>query len=166
MQLKTHQSGFTMIEVLVSIMILSVGVLGMTSMQGIALASNRDALLRIEASQLTVDLIDRIEANGNTTYGPIALGEEPNSVTDCSVNNCTPAAMEAYDVTQWLCAVNSVDASGAPYTACDELGIVGALPLGEASIKTIDDEYSIKVQWTEAKSNKINSVQLYMQIPI
>ncbi len=159
-------SGFTLIEVLVSILILSVGVLGMTSMQMRALASNRDALLRIEASQIATDFIDRIESNDGSTYGPIALGDEPASVTDCALNDCAPIAMVAYDTTQWLCSINSEDTDGSQYPACDDLGIVGTLPSGKASIATIGDEYAIKVQWSEVKTNKTSSVQLFMQVPI
>ncbi|HIG41728.1 MAG: type IV pilus modification protein PilV [bacterium] len=159
-------SGFTLIEVLVSVLILSVGILGMTSMQMRALASNRDAMLRIEASQLVTDFIDRIESNDGSTYGPIALGDEPPTVTDCSESDCSPVSMAAYDITQWLCSINSQNTDGTQYSACNDLGIVGTLPSGQASVATIDDEYAIKVQWTEVKTNKTSSVQLFMQVPI
>jgi type IV pilus assembly protein PilV len=163
-----NDSGFTLIEVLISILILSVGVLGITSMQFQALAANRNALLRIEASQLTVDLVDRIEANSRSVYGPIDLGDVPTPVTDCGdgVNDCSPALMVEFDLTQWLCSINSVNAAGDTYESCDDLGISGSLPLGQASIQTIDDEYSIRVQWTEARTNRTSSVQLFMQIPL
>ena len=160
-----NNSGFSLIEVLISISILSVGVLGITGTQITALDANRNALLRTEASHLTIDLIDRIAANDSITYGPIALGETPASVTDCTINSCSPTAMAAYDIAQWLCMINSTDTSGTPYTTCADLGINSILPAGQASISTIDDEYSIRIQWTVAKTNRTNSVQLYMQIP-
>jgi hypothetical protein len=59
-----------------------------------------------------------------------------------------------------------VDANGVDFESCSDLEISGALPLGQASIQTIDDEYSIRVQWTEAQTNRTSSVQLFMQIPL
>jgi type IV pilus assembly protein PilV len=157
--------GFTLIEVLISTLILSVGLLGITGMQLTALSYNRNALLRIEASQLTVDLVDRIDASTSSTYGPIAMGDEPALVTDCSLDDCSPTELEAYDVAQWLCSISSVDAEGATYESCTNLGITGSLPSGQASIQTLDDEYAITVQWADVRTNTTTSVQLFMRVP-
>ena len=157
--------GFTLIEVLVSIFILSVGVLGVTALQMKGLDANRNALLRVEASQLVSDLMDRIEVNGSTAYGPVVLGDAPVVALDCTLNDCTPTQMATYDTTQWLCSINSVAVSGTTFPACLNLGITGALPMGQASIAVIGDEYDIQIRWSEIKSNHIRLVELFMQVP-
>ncbi len=162
---KNISQGFTLIEVLVSIVILSVGVLGITGLQLKGLDANRNALMRVEASQLISDLIDRIEVNGSTTYGPVSLGDAPMAATDCTISDCTPAQMATYDTSQWLCSVNSTAADGTPYSACEALNVTGSLPLGQASITLVGDEYDIKVRWSDLKSNHTRLVELFMQVP-
>lgn len=55
--------GFTLIEVLVSVIILSIGILGILNLQSRALLDNQDAYLRSQAILLAYDLSDRIRAN-------------------------------------------------------------------------------------------------------
>ena len=60
-KLKTH--GFTLLEVLVSMIIFAIGMLGLAGMQGIALKDNNDAYHRSQAVFFAHDLGDRIRAN-------------------------------------------------------------------------------------------------------
>ena len=162
---KNSSKGFTLIEVLVSIAVLSMGVLGITGLQMKGLDANRNALLRVEASQLASDLIDRISVNGATTYGPVSMGDAPADATDCGATICTPTQLADFDTTQWLCSVNSVDSDGTVFPACESLDITGSLPFGAASITLVDDEYDIKVRWADFKSDRTRLVELFMQIP-
>jgi type IV pilus assembly protein PilV len=157
--------GFTLIEVLVSIVIMSIGVLGITALQMRGLDGTRNALLRVQATQLASDLIQRIEVNGATTYGPVSLGDVPPVPTNCNDSNCTPAQLAQYDTTQWLCSINSVATDGTTFPACDGLEITGVLPLGQASLAMNGDEYDMKIEWSDIKSSQIRSVELFMQVP-
>jgi type IV pilus assembly protein PilV len=160
-----YTQGFTLIEVLVSILILSIGVLGVTALQMRGLDGNRNALLRVQASQLAGDLIQRIEVNGATTYGPVSLGDVPPVPTDCNDSNCTPAQIAQFDTTQWLCSINSIASDGTTFPACQGLSITGVLPLGEASLVMNGDEYEMKIEWSDIKSSQTRSVELFMQVP-
>ncbi len=163
---KYSTQGFTLIEVLVSIIILSIGVLGITALQMRGLDGNRNALLRVQASQLASDLIARIEVNGATTYGPVSLGDVPTVPTDCTISNCTPTQLAQFDTTQWLCSINSIAADGTTFPACQGLSITGTLPLGQASLTLVDDEYDIKIEWSDIKSSQTRTVELFMQVPL
>ncbi len=55
--------GFTLIEVLVSMIILALGLLGLASLQGISLKNNQDAHLFSQANALAYEMSDRIKAN-------------------------------------------------------------------------------------------------------
>ena len=57
------QNGFSMIEVLIAIVVLSLGILGMASMQMMSLKHNRTAHLRSQAAAAAYDILDRMRAN-------------------------------------------------------------------------------------------------------
>jgi type IV pilus assembly protein PilV len=56
-------SGFTLIEVLIAMLILSVGLLGLAGFQASSARNNTSAYNRSQATQLAYDLADRIRAN-------------------------------------------------------------------------------------------------------
>src|SRR5690606_27536649 len=62
-ELPGSQQGITMIEILVTVVIISVGLLGAAAMVINGLESNRNAYLRTQASILAYDMADRIRAN-------------------------------------------------------------------------------------------------------
>ena len=64
------QRGFSLIEILVAVLVMGVGVLGVTGLQMVSLQNNRDALLRTEALQMAYD-IDRVD------NGPQARRAQP-----------------------------------------------------------------------------------------
>ena len=61
--MKQQQSGFTMIEVLVTIAILVVGLLGLAAMQTLATLAELEAYQRSQAIVLVRDMADRMSAN-------------------------------------------------------------------------------------------------------
>lgn len=59
----TIQRGVTLLEVLISIVVLSVGLLGYAGLQMHSLMNNTSALQRSQATMLTYDIVDRMRAN-------------------------------------------------------------------------------------------------------
>jgi type IV pilus assembly protein PilV len=59
----SNQRGLSMIELLVAVLVLAIGILGITALQMVSLQNNRGALFRAEAVQLAYDMMDRIRAN-------------------------------------------------------------------------------------------------------
>ncbi|HKU15853.1 MAG TPA: type IV pilus modification protein PilV [Steroidobacteraceae bacterium] len=55
--------GMTLVEVLVTLVIMSVGLLGVAALQLTSLRNNYDAYVRSQASMLAADLFDRMRAN-------------------------------------------------------------------------------------------------------
>jgi len=97
--------GFTMLEVLVSLFILSFGLLGLAALQTVGLQYNRQSYQRTQAVIQAYDILDRIRANptGNTNgdYNSISLGSTPSVSTDCASSSCTPDEIATYDINQW-----------------------------------------------------------------
>ena len=72
--------GFTLVEVLVTLVILSVGLLGIAALHTASLRNNLDSALRSQASALAADIADRMRANRNAALAPdlaynLALGD-------------------------------------------------------------------------------------------
>ncbi|MBN2886612.1 MAG: type IV pilus modification protein PilV, partial [Chromatiaceae bacterium] len=61
--LPRRQRAFTLIEVLVAVLVLSVGLLGLAGLHGVSLKLNRGAALRTQASQLAYEITDAMRAN-------------------------------------------------------------------------------------------------------
>jgi type IV pilus assembly protein PilV len=61
--------GFTLIEALVALVILSIGLLGVAGMQIAGLRNNLSAASRTQASYLADDIIDRMRANNTAARG-------------------------------------------------------------------------------------------------
>jgi len=98
-----RSAGFTIIEVLVSLVILSIGLLGIAGMQINSLKNNQSAYYRTQAVNLAYELADKMRANTagvkNGSYDNANLLQNNN----CENNTgCNSSAMAANDLYQWL----------------------------------------------------------------
>src|ERR1700733_499043 len=80
-----RSGGFTLIEVLVSMVILSIGLLGIAKLMLFSSRSNDSAYLRSQATELAYEILDNMRANRqeaialtyNTTAGAVATTAAP-----------------------------------------------------------------------------------------
>ena len=95
-----RQAGFTMLEIMVTLLIITVGVLGTAGLQAFALKVNQGGQLRSQAVVLAIDLVERIEANnGAAITGGYAVGSLPTtSPVDCGAAYCTESQLATYDL--------------------------------------------------------------------
>ncbi|MFZ5594348.1 MAG: type IV pilus modification protein PilV [Pseudomonadota bacterium] len=114
---KSHKAkGFTMIEVLVAIVVLSIGLLGLAGLQATGLRNNQSAYLRTIATQQAYDMADRIRANPNGVlagqYDNISTAIPATPPADCVTHSCTASDMAAYDAYAWKTATANLLPSG------------------------------------------------------
>jgi type IV pilus assembly protein PilV len=98
------QRGFTVVEVLVSLIVLSVGLLGIAKLMLFASRSNDSAYLRSQATELAYEILDSMRANRAAAIAhsyDTALGAAPPAATSCVSTVCSSAALAAYDVYAW-----------------------------------------------------------------
>lgn len=104
------QDGVGMIEVLIALLVFTLGVLGMASMQVSAKRTSYDALQRSLATSLTRDIIERMRSNPSDTslviYGAVNnLGDGSKGDTEptdnCRTSTCTPSQLATHDVWEW-----------------------------------------------------------------
>jgi type IV pilus assembly protein PilV len=161
-----HHLGVSLIEVLVSMLIVSVGVLGVTGMQLVSLHQNQSAMLRTEALMLGNDIIDRMHANPAMDYSPIVFASTLPNAVNCTTNVCSPTQMADYDIAVWKCSINSTldPATKTSHRVCVDLDVVGSLPDGEASISKAGTVYHITVQWLDDRSGARRDISLRAQV--
>jgi type IV pilus assembly protein PilV len=103
-------AGFTLIEVLIAMLVLSVGLLGLAGLQATGLKNNQSAYNRSQATQLAYDIADRMRANASATNNYATTFMDPPDATaqaDCLVvsTTCTAADMSENDLFDWNTAV-------------------------------------------------------------
>ena len=105
MRLHNKQSGFTLIEVMISVFIISFGILGMASMQITSKRVGLDALQRSIAVTAAHDILERMAANkvlvdsyAGFTVGGGTITTEPNN---CRTGICTAGGILLRDMWEW-----------------------------------------------------------------
>jgi len=137
MQLKQHNAGFTMIEVLITMIILSIGLLGLAGMQANGLKSNHLAYVRSQATLQAYDMSDRMRANmagvnaGN--YNNIDTSTITGTQPDCETGTCIPTDLAKYDANTW------------------KTNLAGNLPKGQGKVAMAAGITTITVMWDDDK---------------
>ena len=144
---KRRQRGFTLLEILVALLVLSIGLLGLAGLQTFSLRNNHSALLRSQAVVLAYDALDRMRSNRdqamlgtgsayNTNYSQDAGSY---SATDCS-SNCTSSALATYDLAAWKADVER-------------------LPGGQAQISIdANNKATVQVQWSDNRDGNVLTI--------
>ena len=105
--------GTTMMEVLVSMFVLSIGILGVAGLQVTAKRSNFEATQRATAVALAQDIIERMRSNPEQlgTYTNAGVGRTIDGASmpmvDCSTD-CGPVTLAQYDLYELEQAANGV----------------------------------------------------------
>lgn len=120
------QKGVTMIEVLVAIIVLSIGLLGLAGLQSAGLTHNQSASFRSTATMMSYSILDSMRANRiearNGSYN-ITLGASIPS----------DSTVPEQDVSNWL----------------NELAL--RLPAGSGAIDVNGSLVTVTVQWDDSR---------------
>jgi type IV pilus assembly protein PilV len=154
----TSQRGFTLVEVLVALVIMAIGLLGISGLYVESLRANRTSLLRTHAVNLANDMADRIRANrrGRTDYVK-AAGTPPTADSDCLTAACNAQKLAKADLVAWDTAVSKRLPNNA-----------GALPrtsvaFAPAAAGTLD-RYTVRIEWFEPSQTDALSYQLVFDV--
>ena len=179
---KLRPEGFSLIEVLISIIILSFGLLGMVGLQAAALQANRDARLQSVATTLGRELAERMRGNKavatllvNPYLGMYSNPSGLSPLVHASPSYClnadavplpppaTSACLDATEIaraemTGWLAKVDNA-LPGARVEVCtdpapyDANGLPQWSSCGGATAGTL----AIKIGWTRSSTNRDNT---------
>ena len=133
MSLSTNRSaGFSLIECLVALVILSIGLLGVSKMATNSLQFTDSASMRSQSVVLAYDLADKIRANeGNSGSYAIAMGDAVANPPDCETNNCSGGQLAQADLADWKNSLANV------------------LPLGDGQSVVAPGTATITVSWND-----------------
>jgi len=153
------QSGFTLVEILVTVLILAVGSLGIASLQLAGLKYTSGSYARTQAVLLADDMANRIKSNRtfalnqlpNGTFeltspymtGP--FGTVLTSTNDCLQVTCDSAELAEYDLDSWIAEIQRVLPSGqGQVTIIDRINPATGLT---------ERQFNIGVQWRQVANS-------------
>ncbi len=153
----TRADGFTIVEVLVSLLILSVGLMGLATLQVVGLQNTQGGAQRAQAAFLAYDITDRMRTNpAAVTAGSYNLAAQVNNtalqgmgggmgpgpgtivMVDCfgAAANCSATDMAAHDLGQWQTQLGAYLNAGT--------GAIATVDNGTTTLVTIS------IQWADA----------------
>ena len=124
---RARSGGFSLVEVMVALVVVSIGLLGLAKMESLALASTSSAGSRALAAIQAASMAAAMHAN--TSYWGAGLAPASTTIyydstpalqisdsglataatcLTAGTGSCTPAQMAAYDVQQWALALKQV----------------------------------------------------------
>ncbi len=121
------QSGFSLVEVLITVVLVSIGLLGLAGLQLTSVQNSNSSGERFIATTLAQDILERMRANRSKAVGPgkvynLAMGAAPGA-----------SGVEGDDLDGWKDA------------------LAAALPSGDGSVQVDGTNVAtITVQWTDA----------------
>jgi type IV pilus assembly protein PilV len=144
--LNKSQLGFSMIEILITLVIIATALLGTAGLQLFAMKVGKSGESRIQAVFLVSDIAERMEANklGATAGNYVVAAASAPSVagTDCAAVSCDAPTLAAWDINQWGSAIIS---SGIKEPSW-QIQQTGA---GNPST------YVIRINWAERSTDKL-----------
>lgn len=120
-------AGVGMLEVLIALLVLSIGVLGVAQLQGLSTRQNHDAYLRSQATFLAFSIADRMRSNQEQAADYVIAMNA--TVTD--IDN-----QAKKDLNLWLTTIKS------------------QLPCGDGEVAAAGDIYTIVVGYNIATANE------------
>lgn len=110
-----QQRAFTLIEVLIAVIVLSIGLLGTAALQVSSLKNNQSAYYLSQATQAAYDIADRIRANrveaslGVTSTYVTKVPSTAGQISNCTTpSGCSSSQMAVHDLYEWYHSINTL----------------------------------------------------------
>jgi type IV pilus assembly protein PilV len=173
---RRQNSGFTLVEVLVSIVVLSFGLLGMVGLQAASLQANRDARLQSNAIVLARELAEMMRGNkdvalltaANPYLGAFSSPLVPASPQYCLNVGSTCASKEdvaSAELTEWLARVDAELPSAEVKICHDATPFDGSGLPGWACTDAVTDPIVVKIGWTRNTKRTGNAALDVAELP-
>ena len=142
-----RHAGYSLLEVMVALGVLSIGMLGLAGMQVVTLKNSTGSYMRSQAAVFAQDLADRMRANPAGVVAGSYLVPNPNTAPtnpgiSCNGSNCSSTQMAQVDLWQWYSGGLTVLPRLKVQTACTP-PTAGVCPGAANAIRTIT------VMWDE-----------------
>lgn len=134
-----RERGVTMIEVLIALLVLSIGLIGVAALQTSGVQATYLSYQYMQAANLTQSLAERMRGNrrgmvDSNSYFLVAGNEPPAPTVNCANASCGFNDQAKWDLAAWYSSINDE----ADYTTIPDAP-KGTLPNAQASVACIDD---------------------------
>ncbi len=141
-----RECGFSLLEVLIALLVLSVGLLGIAGLQTVSLRFNHQSYERTQATVLISEIFEKITAN------PVAArGGSFDNVSDAATSgsfsgygscpaSCTPAQLATLDLFRWKLSIED------PRRMAQGRGSIRRIPDPDGATAHV---YEVTVNWVE-----------------
>ncbi|MGK0498552.1 MAG: type IV pilus assembly protein PilV [Oceanicoccus sp.] len=116
MRNKLQQRGLTLIEVMITLVIMSVGLLGLAGLQSTSIKDGLDIGQRSQATWLANEIAERMRANNTDPMSYDAAGANvaiascsATPARDCTSSSCNTSQMAAFDIWEVVCGTQTTD---------------------------------------------------------
>lgn len=135
---RVEERGSSLLEVLIALLVLSLGLLGLARMQLENMRQTGNAAYRSQAALLAYDIVDRMRANPGAARGgayDIGLGSSPGGGGDCrgAGVDCDSGSMADFDLGQW------------------KNTLADLLPQGDGAVSYDGALFTVVIQWSESR---------------
>ncbi|MCK5813135.1 MAG: type IV pilus modification protein PilV [Cocleimonas sp.] len=152
--MRSSQIGFSLIESMIATLVISVGLLGVASLQMIAMKGSTHAVQQGHASDLMGALLERMRSNTDGVYA------DDYNIANSSSYNCTIPLIKNCEDGVTSCSSQELAISDLHYTICgyDSThlgGVIGSLSSGSISISCIGGPgncvtgINFRIRWKE-----------------
>ena len=144
-------AGFSLIEVLISLIILSVGLLGIAALVSESLKSKDSSYYRTQALDYASAIIDRMRANRtqaltgayDVSYGGTGTGTAPTDY--CTTTACTSAQLASADLVEWQHDISN--ALPGISNSAPAAGSVTTTTVGQMT------QVNVSIRWNDKRAN-------------
>jgi type IV pilus assembly protein PilV len=149
-----NASGFSLLELLITLVILSIGLLGLGLMQTTGLGLTKTAYARTQAMMLASDIADRIRSNEAVAANYVATTASALGTVGCvSPASCTGNELAASDLTDWSNRVITELPSGKGQVL-DPTSTAAACP-GNTPTTVVSGFMRVLIKWNEANNSNV-----------
>ena len=170
--------GFSLLEVMIALLIVSVGLLGLAGLQALSLKNNVSASQRTIATQLAYDMADRMRANpasvlsGDYNYATYSATSAAGQTTAAclTTTGCSATQLAQEDLYEWnqqICAqlpqsTTCAVANGPWGVVCLDSTPNDGTPAAPACDGVSGAPYVIKIWWLEDRNNPALSLKQWV----
>lgn len=140
--------GFSLIEVLTTVVLLAFGFLVAGKMQIQSLRSSQSAQMQTNALQISAEMMDKMRNNPVGVANGLYDGKKTSSVAPvtCSNTGCTPAQLASKDLFEWSAHFIDLRSIGTDFQPMLP-GVDAEKPASASISEPTDGVYTISVDW-------------------
>jgi len=161
LSIKTYRTsrGFSLLEALIGFMILSIGMLGIASLQGISLKVGKTSVYGSVAMMKVEELFESMRANPTVLATYVASGAGPGAANACSgAQGCAYAALALDDIFWWRQNLMAGLPSATSITTSVVVVSASSAPIVPAAASSNLATVTVTVSWSERSKDSSTSV--------